>query len=67
VHSKFEEVVKESFAIKERTKGKRSSKKDMESAYTSIVARNAAKEAGEPLAGSMSSDQAGNASESQGA
>lgn len=67
VHGKFEEVVKESFAIKERSKGKRGSKRDMESAYTSIVAKTAAKEAGEPVGGSVSSDPGGNASESQAA
>ena len=67
VHGKFEEVVKESFAIKEKNKGKRGSRKDMESAYTSIVAKTAAKEAGEPVGGSISSDPGGNASESQAA
>ena len=39
----------------------------MESAYTSIVAKTAAKEAGEPVGGSISSDPGGNASESQAA
>merc|ERR1719263_2360953 len=65
VHGKFEEVVKESFAIKDRNKGKRGSKRNSESAYTSIVNKTAAKESGEPLPGSISSDPGGNGSESQ--
>ena len=64
VHSKFEEVVKESLTLKERKKAKRGSKHDKESAYTSVLNKNATKEAGEPVGGSISSDPGGNGSES---
>jgi len=54
VHNKFEEIVKESVAIKKRNKNKKS-EREIESAYKSVAAKANAKDA-EEVGGSVSSD-----------